>query len=124
MRFLLTVLVVVLAATSAWLWHLLEQERSDRPRVEVAQSQTSYAREVATPASVEPAPASIPEQDDLDHVDMEHLSRGFIVSGHDPRLLQDQNYMEAQRKHLQAALADQYGDLARVLKIRRRLRTD
>ncbi len=113
----LWVLVLVFGATTIWLWRGLELERADRPQVEVVQSPTSYARVVPSPAPIESTPAPAMEQDDHEYFDESRFKRGLIFSGDDPRLRQNEEYMDARRRYLEASFAERYPDLVRVLKV-------
>jgi hypothetical protein len=111
----LSVLVLVFGATSVWLWRAQEQERSDRPQAEVAQSPGSNDRVVASPVPTEPAPAPAVVQDGHEYFDQTRFNRGLIQSGDDPRLRQSAEYMEARREYFESNFDANYPDLVRVL---------
>ncbi len=119
MKALLAVLVVALAATSAWLWHALEQERGRKETSYAAPSRSPVGalRENDPLAAGRLTPRQPPGDDEHADFDQARFNRGLVFSGRDPRLLQDQGYMDARRRYLEAAFAQRYPDLARVLEV-------
>lgn len=120
MRWLLSLLVVMLAAVAAWSWRELgqERERVSRLQAEVAQPPKVLACVPAPMALSEIAPARAAEDDSHECFDPMRFKRGLVFSGRDPRLLQSPEYMEARRRYREASFADKYPDLTRVLGIK------
>ena len=114
------ILVLALAATTAWLWRAFENERqrSKPPQLQVSQlplerphSGNSRPEDPATQCAVSASQAQ------QDQPEATLLLRGPQAFEDDPRLLQDPHYRQARLRFYEAIFAEQYPDLARVLNI-------
>jgi hypothetical protein len=121
MKSFLTLLVIVFAATSAWLWHelKLEQERERFAQIPVPATSSRPNKPGANPplasgprASLDPA-----QVDDHAGFDPERFKRGLVLAGRDPRLTGNQAYMDARRRYFEAAFDQRYPELKRVLDV-------
>ena len=123
MRALLIGLVIVLAATSAWLWRELNQERQERENLEIQVAQQGdprLVRNAQSDAAVESSPAARPRQAALEEAQQSGISAietRIFDPRSNPRLRQDSNYLEARERFYEAMLNDEYPDLARVLRV-------
>lgn len=115
-RLLVTALIVVLAATSAWSWHSLrqERERSDRLQAEVAKLRQSPSPAPELPATVAPASRALPKRPSSEE-NGTGPRIGFVSSGGDPTPLKDADGVVANNEVFEALLATQYTGLAQLL---------
>jgi len=122
MKALLTVLVVVLGATTAWLWFRTSPRD---PQVESGMAKGSFpgkdalSTEVADPGpgfvdEIETAvlPAVVPEAVSLPQSRTRGDSRAL-----EQRLMQDKEYVDARRKLIGLTMAGRFPDIERVLEI-------
>ena len=118
-RLLVIPLIVVLAATSAWLWYSLgqERERSDRLQAEVATLRQSPGRAPDSQLSTAPAPRELRGSAGIEQSGTSRGAAGFIAPRGDPVLLADSDHVAASKEVHEAILAMQYDDLARILDI-------
>ncbi len=120
MKAFLAVAVVVLAATTTWLWHRLSEERErhtpELAAVALAQTKTESSASTQTgepgevsgtsvsPSRLAGSGAALPADAPFD-------------PRSDPRLRNSPTYVAARERFYEAMLNDEYPDLARALKI-------
>jgi hypothetical protein len=124
MRWLLCALVIVFAATSAWLWHSREAERQHLQTMPLEQGVTvdkatgASKADAATGRLASPGPASAIGKSTADTPQPDESRHGFAPEVA-ARLADDDTYLAAMRRAKRLAAIAQYPDLARVLSISR-----